>query len=177
MCLDESHNILLVNTILEKNSAMFGAGASCRGSSCRLLHTTAVSNTGDSAILVGWGSDNSMSSAWLTNTLIAGHSVGVDVSDYTTATLNSVLWHQTPVTLSASISATVSVTNEINADPRFADLAGGDYHLQAGSPAINRGVWSGELYDFDGAPRDLWPDLGAYEFPLMRVLLPLIFRP
>lgn len=59
-------------------------------------------------------------------------------------------------------------------DPRFADAAGGDYHLQAGSPALDRGnaalLAPGEL-DLDGLARSLaatcgatvLPDLGAYE--------------
>jgi len=57
------------------------------------------------------------------------------------------------------------------ADPRFVSPGTGDLHLQAGSPAIDRGVSLGYSQDLDGAavPRDgdgngsAAPDLGAYE--------------
>jgi hypothetical protein len=61
-------------------------------------------------------------------------------------------------------------------DPHFANLAAGDYHLTAGSAAIDIGdsvsVNPGET-DLDGAGRSLpgtcgappFPDAGAYEFP------------
>jgi hypothetical protein len=53
----------------------------------------------------------------------------------------------------------------IDADPRFADPANGDYHLQAGSPAIDAGTPAGAPpADLDGAARDAAPDIGVYEF-------------
>lgn len=53
----------------------------------------------------------------------------------------------------------------INANPGFVNEAGGDYHLAAGSPAINAGTTIGApAFDFDGARRDAQPDIGAYEY-------------
>ncbi len=53
----------------------------------------------------------------------------------------------------------------ITGDPLFVNAPGGDYHLAAGSPAINAGTTVGApSYDLDGAPRDAQPDIGAYEF-------------
>ena len=53
----------------------------------------------------------------------------------------------------------------INGDPLFVNAPGGDYHLTAGSPAINAGTTIGApSYDLDGAPRDAQPDIGAFEF-------------
>jgi hypothetical protein len=50
------------------------------------------------------------------------------------------------------------------ADPRFSDRAAADYHLLAGSPAIDAGRSAYSLpFDFDGNPRVGTPDLGAYE--------------
>lgn len=54
-----------------------------------------------------------------------------------------------------------------SADPLFADAAAGDYHLAAGSPAIDAGALdslSGSI-DPDGNPRVLGsaPDIGAFE--------------
>jgi len=57
----------------------------------------------------------------------------------------------------------------INVDPRFVDSQGKDFHLQNGSPCIDRGLLSvapGE--DIEGEPRpgnDGRVDIGAYESP------------
>lgn len=55
---------------------------------------------------------------------------------------------------------------EAIADPLFVDLNGGDFHLQAGSPAIDAGVDLEYSLDFDDrpVPVGLAPDIGAYEY-------------
>ena len=53
----------------------------------------------------------------------------------------------------------------INSDPLLVNAPAGDYHLTAGSPAINAGTTIGApSYDLNGAPRDAQPDMGAFEF-------------
>ena len=58
-------------------------------------------------------------------------------------------------------------TNIENTDPMFVNPTGLDFHLQAGSPAINAGLaLSIVLFDYDGIPRPVggaW-DIGAFEF-------------
>jgi hypothetical protein len=59
--------------------------------------------------------------------------------------------------------------NDVAADPRFAryrPTGNGDYHLAAGSPAINAGTaTNAPTADLDGTPRQgTVPDIGAYEY-------------
>ena len=74
-----------------------------------------------------------------------------------------------PVPLQAPDSLVTSLLwgtgGNTSADPGFVDLAGGDYHLTAGSPAINAGTTiAAPTDDFDGALRDSAPDIGAFEY-------------
>ena len=102
----------------------------------------------------------------LTNTIFASHTIGIDVTQGSTVTLDSVLWHATPITVAQAVTATFAAQNEIYGDPRFVDPANGDYHLQAGSAAIDHGVDAGVYTDLDGNPRPkgIGFDIGAYEF-------------
>ena len=56
-------------------------------------------------------------------------------------------------------------TAGLNADPLLVSPSTGDFHLQAGSPAINAGVDVGLTSDYAGAtvPQGSAPDIGAYE--------------
>jgi hypothetical protein len=54
-------------------------------------------------------------------------------------------------------------SGEKQANPLFANVGGGDYHLQAGSPAINAGLNLGYTLNFDGKPVQAGaPNIGAY---------------
>ena len=56
--------------------------------------------------------------------------------------------------------------NLAGADPMFVNVASNDFHLQAGAPGINAGLYLGTVpADFDGVMRPLGvnTDLGAYE--------------
>ena len=60
----------------------------------------------------------------------------------------------------------LTVYRSILADPLFVNRAGGDYHLQVGSPAIDRARTDlTRPYDFEGRSRPIGggPDIGAYE--------------
>ena len=56
-------------------------------------------------------------------------------------------------------------TGEIIADPLFTDISAGDYHLRAGSPAIDSGMILGYGLDLDKIhlENNQIPDMGAYE--------------
>ena len=76
-------------------------------------------------------------------------------------------------------------TGNIDADPMFVDPATGDYRLSLGSPAIDTGTNTGVPdHDLDQRPRPLdgdgdgaaVADMGAYEYNLYRIYLPLTLR-
>ena len=54
--------------------------------------------------------------------------------------------------------------NSLQADPLFTNRANGDFTLQIGSPAINKGISTGYTRDFVGNPIVGNPDVGAYEY-------------
>jgi hypothetical protein len=109
----------------------------------------------------------------LTNTILVSHTIGITVTGGNTVTVNGILWHGTPITVSQAITATVTVQNQHQGDPRF-DADG--YHLRLGSAAIDKGVDAGVTTDIDGAPRDSMPDLGADEWAGPGIYLPIILK-
>src|SRR5262245_39377639 len=55
---------------------------------------------------------------------------------------------------------------EKTGNPLFVNVGAGDFHLQAGSPAIDAGLCLGYTKDFENktVPVGAAPDMGAYEF-------------
>ena len=92
--------------------------------------------------------------------------------------VNGVLWHNTPITVSESPTATVTVLNQHVGDPAFAPDG---YHIGPGSAALDVGVNAGVGIDVDRQPRPYqMPDLGADEYwppgVLKYIHLPLVLR-
>lgn len=57
-------------------------------------------------------------------------------------------------------------TSSVLGDPLFVDAAGGNFRLQAGSPAIDTGIDASRPFDMDGnpIPTGSAPDIGAFEY-------------
>ncbi len=150
----------MTNVLIADNQAG-GSGGGLRviDSAVRLLHTTIARNiSGDgSGVMVDPGSTVS-----LTNTVLVNHGISLSASEGTTVILDGVLWHSTPITVSQSPAATVTVRNQHWGNPAF---AADGYHLTAGSAAIDRGIDAGVTVDIDGEARPVGTgyDLGADE--------------
>ena len=109
-----------------------------------------------------------------TNTIIARHSVGITATTGSTVTLEATLWHDNGTDV---LGGTVISSSNVYGDPAFANAAAWDYHLTAGSQAIDIGVDAGVTTDIDGdaRPQGAGYDLGADEL-VLTVYLPLVVR-
>ena len=117
---------------------------------------------------------SSSSSAVLTNTIVASHTVGGFSGSGVSA--DHTLFFNSGIPCSGGASC----TNSLNGDPKFVNTNAGDYHIAQSSMAIDAGVDVGVTTDIDEEPRLGTPDLGADEYwapgALKRVYLPLVLR-
>jgi fibronectin-binding autotransporter adhesin len=103
------------------------------------------------------------SSITLTNSIVSGQSVGLNLLAGNTANLNAVLWNNAHFEWTGA--GTFSVTNSRRGDPRFVSVATHDYHLRRDSATFDQGGVTDLAVDLEGVTRaqGLAPDLGAYE--------------
>ncbi len=124
----------------------------------------------------------SSGTVYLTNTILAGNRCALYAETGATVTLEATLWGSGSWSNGTDVagSGTVNLGSiNLHAVPGFVDAANGDYHLRDLSPAIDAGITTDVLVDFDGDPRSigLAPDLGADENRRpFAVLLPLVMR-
>jgi parallel beta-helix repeat protein len=181
LCLSGS-DATLINTIVANNQANnAGSGLYARGSSSRLLHTTIARNTG------GDGSGIYVTGTWpagtvaLTNTILVSHTVGITVTVGNTATLEATLWGSEPWANQDDWGGKGNIfigTVNVRGEPAFVNPAGRDYHIGAGSMAIDAGVDADVTMDIDGNPRPIGPgfDIGADEYVVAQIYLPTILK-
>jgi hypothetical protein len=172
--LHDSDTTLINNLIVDNEEG--GVGLS--GGTARLLHTTLARNG-------PWGLNVTNSgvgagTAYLTNTILVSHTVGVQTVRKTvdnSAHLVATLWGNITETLGAG---TIETAKNMTGDPAFLNPDAGDYHLTDDSAARNRGVSTLVSTDIDGELRDPLPDLGADEKlvpgSIQQIHLPLILR-
>ena len=151
----------LINPVIAENQATQTSGAAglqVYSPSLSLLHGTIVHNTGGSAgIVVAPSAQLSMK-----NTIVDNHTVGVQAEAGGSATLDHTLWWANGTNTQGPGS--IVSTGDLSGDPLFTP----DnifYHLQDGSPAIDRGGDAGVTFDIDDAPRpgNSIPDIGVDE--------------
>jgi predicted outer membrane repeat protein len=117
--------------------------------------------------------------AHLTNVIFHGYDVGVQGQAPTsTVEMTGVLWSNVNMPWQFG---NFGLRLEYTGPAAFVDEAGGDLHLTAASAAIDRGVPTEVLTDFDDYPRFAQADLGAYEFRGIvsadtRIFLPFVVR-
>jgi hypothetical protein len=114
----------------------------------------------------------------LTNSIIAGHGVGISATAGSRVQLESTLWANGLDWGGAGEILTGTPESNIWGDPGFMDPAAGNYHLRRDSIAIDRGIDAGVLHDMDGQTRPIEGgyDLGADEFPPYWHYFPVVQR-
>jgi len=147
-------HITISNCIIDKNIAFYGGGIYCGLSSYPVIRScTITDNRGNygGGVYCGGGSPNFC---------------------------NSILWYNSsgeiylnsgvPIVTYSNIQGGYGdpdINHNINEDPKFVNITSGDYHLQTGSPCIDKGtIGCAPCYDKDGNLRDGNPDMGAYEY-------------
>lgn len=167
-------DLSLSNGILAANTAHGGSGIYLDSASSNLVHATIARNGGQSGIyLVG------QSTVALTNTILASHTVGIDVTGESTATLAATLWGSGAWANREDWDGEGTLESGSRNywdSPAFKAPDAGDYRIGPRSGAIDRALSTWISSDIDGDPRPLGPapDLGADE--IRQVHLPLALR-
>jgi parallel beta-helix repeat protein len=158
-------NTVVTDNVLSQPTAK-GSAIYVDSSSPHLLHCTIARNSGGdgSALYVTghtWSGTYYSSTVVMTNTIIAQHAVGITVTEGDTVSLQSTLWHASPVGWGGA--GVVNHASDYYGSPA---LQADGTHLTSISAAIDRGVDGGVTMDIDNETRPLGAgfDLGADEF-------------
>jgi putative cofactor-binding repeat protein len=158
----------LVNNIVARSGTMIirAQGQSGQALTATLIHNTLVGPGAGSGVYVA-----GYTTLFMTNTIAVSATWGITNVSPASATVNAdhnLFW--------ANTYPGIQGTNPVSGNPRFINPAAGDYHVGAGSAAIDAGVNAGVTTDVDGDPRPIGPapDVGADEARF--VYLPLVLR-
>lgn len=138
--------ITMTNNVVSDNRAVSsGAGVRLIDTNADLRHNTFARNeSGDGT---GIHISGSSSRVAMTNTILVDHGVGISVTGASELSMDGVLWHNSPVTVSQESGAQVTIQNQHWGDPVF--QADG-YHLSAYSAAVDMGSDAGVAVDIEG---------------------------
>ena len=149
---------IVENCIIRDNTADLGGGlATTGGLGVQILGCVFLNNTSTGATVGGGAVWTSFNPPSLKNCTFVGNSsanggVAYIAPGTQIRVVNCVLWNNTatsnpnfgpngtaPIVTESNIEGGWTGSNNIDADPMFANLAGGDLRLLAGSPCIDRG--------------------------------------
>jgi hypothetical protein len=166
--------VTLVNNLFADNDAntagsgLYFEGISSAHLSAKLLHNTIADNHSSGQGVYG----GDYATLVFTNTIIANHpTVGITTTAGAVVTMTATLWQGNGSDVGGPGS--IYTATNLYGDPAFADPPAWDYHLTAGSAAIDAGVDAGVTSDFEGDPRPAGaaPDLGHDEYRTVGVQL------
>jgi hypothetical protein len=178
----QNPNLILANNVIANNPA---GGVFVRGGASDPLNGILVNNTiaqnGEVGVYAGWFSSG-YATLTMTNNIIVSQTTGIyaypDLHPNVVTATHTLFYANGQDTNGLTITSTAAITGS---DPLFVDSVGLDYHLWAGSPAIDAGLSLPWLTtDADGDPRP-WPvgggyDIGADEANWRQVFLPQVLK-
>jgi len=153
--LDSCHGTIHSNTISGNSATDYDGGGGLCCCAATIQNNTITANSANY-----YGGGLSFCRSTIRNCIIWGNTAPADAQ----------LYESTEPTCSCIQDWTGGGEGNTAKDPRFVDLAGGDYHLREGSPCIDRGV---NYYWFTWPQRDLdgncrlvgeRVDMGSYEY-------------
>jgi uncharacterized repeat protein (TIGR01451 family) len=150
-----------VNSVVADNTATSaGGGLYVDASSPNLKHTAFARNSGNEGIYVTGASE-----VELINTIISTHTIGLNVTSGSEATLDTTLWYDNASNQGGG--GTIHPGIYRTGDPAFEDPDAGDYHIRFLSEALDWAVPADVATDIDGdeRPRGDGFDLGPDEYP------------
>jgi photosystem II stability/assembly factor-like uncharacterized protein len=176
-CIFVTHGFTFTNNVVAGNTAAEAGGLVLMAfEEGGVVTNNTLAENSDAAIVVGtWTTP-----VTFTNNIVVSHAVGISVTEGSTATVRYTLWDGNGVDIAGP--GVVSQTHAVAGDPAFAYPAAHDYHLTAGSAAINAGDPAGvppaPPDDADGVARPVGVavDLGAYEWKGYWSYLPFVAR-
>ncbi len=168
----------LYNNVIAQNA---GGGVYVRGTPSSpltgLLANNTIVHNDPVGVYAGWY-DSGYSSLTLTNNIIVSHTTAIyaypDANPNVVTATRTLFYGNLQDTDGASILNTGGITGS---NPRFVDPAGGNYHLKAGSPAMDAGIslpWLTTDLDGDSRP---WPAGGDYDIGADEAHWWLVFLP
>ncbi len=136
---------------VQNHAQVVGGGATVTGGDITLEHLVFYGNTAD---VVGGAAQVATAQAVVRNNIFQENSNALLFSSGVPTALDwNVYWNNT----GSDVSGAAMGANSVDADPRFVDVATGDFHLGAQSPAIDGGDPAAAA-DFDGSA----PDAGVF---------------
>jgi hypothetical protein len=156
-------NVLIARNQGDRGDAMWIDAGNNPTTTIDLNYVTIANNSnGDAIRLIG-----SKVTLNLANTLFSGGSTAVGAQDNIQPPVVNVLNSFVDNNVTTPFSATVSANGSpVRGSAAFVNANGGNFHLTAGSKAIDVGNDQPPFTDLDGKPRPSGPhsDAGAYEF-------------
>ncbi len=180
--INASNIVRILNVVVTGNSAVVDGGGVYMDEACR-LESSEIS--GNMAGENGGGVFSRENSTILNCTVVSNEAVliGGGVYAVDSVGVNCIIWQNTVTSGSSSANLFMEGTSgftytcsspliigagNTDTDPLFLDAAGGNYHLQPTSPAVNAGInqaWMDAANDLHGHDRIRYgtADMGAYE--------------